>query len=661
MMKRKIVKAKFVIIIGIAFIAVGLDLATSRKYAVEENTYRFESDFDAVSAATATVAIVPSDYAELSDPVSRTVNPTYAQIEGMVRKAIELQGGFEWVISPGDMVMLKVNLVGGDSPSGEGENTDVRVVKALIKIIDEHTGGNVEIVVAEGTARSNDGVDETNSVWDNSGYQDLITDTYLTGINFRLFNLNQTYDQLIEITLGNKGTGPHGGKYHIHREEIEADVYISVPVLKIHDTGLTNALKNQIGTAPGSFYGYNKMKGTQYHDGLIHDIDHRRWTTEEIVDLNAVREMDFVVVDAIMCLESYKTFGGDNQVRFNTIIASADLVAADHVSAKILNLNPDDIAHVTLAEKIGIGTNNSEDIEVVGSSISEVMKKVKQNSSPNGKFGQSNRTWLLSESFNSIDIDENLISDEETIQPKAGENGWSQPVFFFDDRLDLLSYYHGAEDVISYAFSYFYSPQEQDAELWLGAQEDIIVYINGTKVHSFSGVKSFGDNDLVTDKVDINIKKGLNTLVVKSLNQFGDYSFCLNICEVESNSNWEGNRVAGLKFLTDAKDSSIVVVEPEQIGVEKISLTGAEIWPNPAMEEANISLSLNAPSDAKIFISDLSGRQVKEIADHALSAGTHEFNWDLNDLRGKKVPNGVYICTFRINSKTTSVKLIVNH
>ena len=119
-------------------------------------TFKYESEFDVVSGATTKVAIVPSDYEGLTTQVSRTMDPGYEQIEAMVRKAIELQGGLDWIIEKGDKVMLKVNLVGADSPSGQGENTDVRVVKAVIKIVHEATEGDVEIVIAEGSARSND-------------------------------------------------------------------------------------------------------------------------------------------------------------------------------------------------------------------------------------------------------------------------------------------------------------------------------------------------------------------------------------------------------------------------------------------------------------------------------------------------------------------------
>src|SRR4030042_1728970 len=295
----------WIILGGIAVSAVCLDLATSDQYASESGTYRYESEFDAISGATTKVAVVSSDYDGLATQVSRTVDPGYEQVEAMVRKALELQGGLDWIIEKGDKVMLKVNLVGGDSPSGEGENTDVRVVKAVVKIVHEATEGDVEIVIAEGSARTNDDPAAAGSVWENSGYTDLLTDPYLTGINFRFLNLNKAYSDLVAVTLGSKANAaPHNGSYYVHREELEADVFICIPVLKIHDTGITNALKNQIGTAPGVYYGYNKMKGTQYYSGLKHDVNQRRWTEEEIVDLSSIAGIDLVVVDAIMTLES---------------------------------------------------------------------------------------------------------------------------------------------------------------------------------------------------------------------------------------------------------------------------------------------------------------------------------------------------------------------
>jgi len=193
------------LIIIAAATAVCWDIAVSNSD-VEPGTFRYESEFDAVSGETVQVGIVTSDFEELSDPIDRTVNPTYEQIEEMVGKAIELQGGFEWVIEKGDKVYIKVNLVGKNSPSGEGENTDVRVVKALVRHIHAYTEGDVEIQIAEGTARKNDDPTNPTSVWGNSGYMDLLTDTMMTGINFSLLNINQSLEDLVEVDLGRDAT-----------------------------------------------------------------------------------------------------------------------------------------------------------------------------------------------------------------------------------------------------------------------------------------------------------------------------------------------------------------------------------------------------------------------------------------------------------------------
>jgi len=560
-MKRKKIRRRSIkyFIILAAVTAICWDIAVSTLN-VEPGTFRDESEFDALAGATTTVSIVTSDYSELPNPIERTINPSYGQIEEMVAKAIELQGGFEWVIDKGDVVMIKVNLVGGSSRSGDGENTDVRVVKALIRQIHQYAEGDVTIQVAEGTARTNDDPTDPNSVWGNCGYIDLLTDTMMTGINFSLLNLNQSIDDMVEVDLGNEGmSAKQGTKYTVHRAELEADVYIAVPVLKIHNTGITNALKLQVGSAPGCYYGYNKERKGSRTDGLYHNVEQRVWTTEMIVDLCNIADIDFVVVDAIMCLEISKNASQDHQVRFNTILAGTDAVAVDHVSAKLMGLNPDDVAHVTLAEKAGLGTNDPAHITLAGVPLDQAMKKVKKSQHQDGKFGQSNRTWILSQAYEGTEISEVNFKDEASIEPLPGEGGWSQPVYFFDDRIDLLSYYAGQTGIVSYAFTYFHAEKAQEAELWLGSHEGIQVYLNGDEIYLSNSINVYGDSDRGNSKGIVNVLEGRNTLLVKTVNNFGDYSFALNICEVESDPYYFGNRVAGLKFYIDASGSQTII------------------------------------------------------------------------------------------------------
>jgi len=657
MKSKKLKKNIAIYTVGIvALLLVCWDLATTEQAAVDKSTFKLESEFDAITAPTTPVkvAVVPSDYSGLTDPVSRTTNPTYEQIEAMVRKAVELQGGFDGVIDKGDTVMIKVNLVGGNSPSGQGENTDVRVVKALIKTIYDFQN-DIKIIVAEGTARTNDDYNVSGSVWHNSGYVPLLTDAYLSEINLSFLNLNQTINDLIEIDLQDDGTAyTHDFKYKVHKNELEADVYISVPVLKIHGPGITNALKNQIGTAPGCYYGYNKNSGgTSYYKGLIHEwYAPVKWTTEEIVDLSNISGIDFVVVDAIMCLESGKTYTGNNQVRFNTIVAGIDPVAVDHVCAKIFCLNPDDIAHITLAAKVGLGYNNPDYIQVVGATIDQVKKKVKKTSSATGKFGQSNRTWLLSSAFNGTDITVKHIPNEESYIPTANIDGWSEPVYFFDDRIDLYSYYQAGTNIITYAFTKFYAPVDQVAELYAGTHEAIYIYLNETLIYSFTSTANLGNSEIGDKVKTINIKEGQNTLLVKTLNTFGDYTFSLNICEVAPDPQYEGNRVNGLKFYTGTLTTQVPIHSVPDIYSK--NLIQLENYPNPVTDFTTFKFSLPKSAITKINIYDLNGKLIKNLTTNYFIAGTHEIGWHTENLKA-----GYYICTLDAGKYSKSIKILL--
>ena len=554
------------------------DMTTANKMSVVQGVFCPESEINAISSATTKVAVITSDDQELPNPTSTTdAEISYEQIKEMLKRALALQGGTHWLILPGDKVLIKPNIVDPEPP-GSGEVTDVRVVKALIDLIDEQTNGNVEILIGEGSPREMDYelVYSSRSepfweeLWDVAGYQDLLADPDLNGINFRLVNLNGSppenpWQDLVLVDVPNGGVAaPQGGQYWVHREILDADVYITVPVLKTHKVGVTAALKNQIGIAPSTKYGFSKTGGVpqeNYAYRLIHRADlPRDWVDEEIVDLSTIAEIDLCVVDALVTLEEGKVAIRDNegnitnQVRFNTIIAGVDPVAVDNVCARLIGLNPDDINHITLAEKIGLGTNNPDNIEITGANLADIQKSLKKDPYFTSDYGQSNRTWLISQLFETTSIDDpinfSFIADEQNLEPVAQQNNWSEAMYFFDDRIALDSYFGGPSSGASYCFSYFSAPQSQEAELWIGSDEALKVYINHQLVYTYTGTRSYREERLVSEVVPIQIEKGENTLLVKSIQNFGEYDFALNICEPDNDPDTDGNRVDGLKFYT---------------------------------------------------------------------------------------------------------------
>lgn len=647
-LKRRFFRGKWWWLAGLAAIAVSFDLALSDTGAVE-GTFCPEARFQPQTYPQTTVSIVTSDYDQLASPIARTTNPTYEQVEAMVRKAIELQGGFSGVIEENDKVMLKVNLVGANSASGNGENTDVRVVKALVKLINEFTAGKVEIWIAEGSARNNDDVTSTSSVWQNSGYRALLTDTYLSGINFKLLNINQTISDLVEVDLGSQSVDAYqGSKYFIHKAVVDADVYIAVPVLKVHNTGMTGALKLQIGIAPGCYYGYNKMAGST---PLYHDVGHRRWTDEAIVDLSSIAKIDYVVVDALMCLDLQKTDKTSNRVRFNTILAGKDPVAVDNVCTRLFCLNPDDIAHITLAEKVGLGTNDPEKITVVGVPIDSVKKQIRKNQDDEGKFGQSNRTWILSKAFSGTDMTTEYLTGEAQLKPEPGKGDWSEPMFFFDDRIDLLSYYKEATGIVTYAYTRFNAPKAQKAELWMASHEAIRVYLNGAIVYDKTTTTTLADATRGSSVATIDLLAGENHLMVKSLNRFGDYTFSLNICEVESDPYYAGNRVEGLVFNQGNGTGKGFT--------SQLSPTFEfKAFPNPTASVVRFSFQSDQIAPADIAIFDMSGKKVRSLRAETHN-GTNEVTWDLSSNSGTRVKQGPYLCTLTLGGVSVSTKLTV--
>jgi uncharacterized protein (DUF362 family) len=87
---------------------------------------------------------------------------------------------------------------------------------------------------------------------------------------------------------------------------------------------------------------------------------------QRIADLNTLFRPKLTVVDAIRILTNHGPSGGnlDDVKKLDTIIVSSDIVAADSYATTLFGLQPDDIAYIRAATKMGLGNSDLKSFKI---------------------------------------------------------------------------------------------------------------------------------------------------------------------------------------------------------------------------------------------------------------------------------------------------------
>ncbi len=147
------------------------------------------------------------------------------------------------------------------------------------------------------------------------------------------------------------------------------------------------------------------------------------------------------------------------------------------------------------------------------------------------------------------------IGGEKNANPKDGEAGW----YYFKSDSDLIrlnDIFDPNELVVGYGFCLIESPQDQQAMLSFGCNDGGRVWLNGEMVHEIhlADGRWLEKDD---DYVPIQLKKGMNRLLVKIDEGSGDYGFVVRLLEYKQT-------VSELrKDLETHKHLSVVTLEDE--------------------------------------------------------------------------------------------------
>ena len=279
-------------------------------------------------AQTAQATVAPTQ-AALSRPavvVARNAEP-----EALVRAAMAALGGMELFVPKGAQVLVKPNICVAYHTYEYAATTNPWVVGTIVKMCFEAGAAGVEVCDYPfgGTAQEayvKSGIKE--QVEANGGKM-----VYMTGLKYS------------SVPIPN---GLELKKTEVFSDALKADVIIDVPVAKHHGSArLTLGMKNLMGVV---------RDRSAFHLNL----------GQRIADLSTLIKPRLTIVDAVRILMANGPTGGDlNDVKkLDTIIASADIVAADSYAASLFGLQPDEIAYIKAAAAMGLGRSDLSNLRI---------------------------------------------------------------------------------------------------------------------------------------------------------------------------------------------------------------------------------------------------------------------------------------------------------
>ncbi len=260
--------------------------------------------------------------------------PDMAVIQGespaaLTREALAALGGIGRFIARGDKVMIKPN-IGWDRTPELAATTNPEVVKTLVELCFE--AGAKEVTVMDNTTN------QAQRCYARSGIADAAK---AAGAKVPFVN---TF-RLKKMPL----KGEWLKDWEVFTDFVEVDKLINVPIAKHHSLSrLTMGMKNWLGAIGGA--------RNQLHQKL----------DEAMVDLAAFFQPQLTVLDAYRILTRNGPQGGrTSDVKLQkTVVVTTDPVAADTLGASFLELGPQELAYLGLANKRGLGEINLERLTI---------------------------------------------------------------------------------------------------------------------------------------------------------------------------------------------------------------------------------------------------------------------------------------------------------
>jgi len=237
-----------------------------------------------------------------------------ADVQEAVNRGLNLLGGAEAFVKPGETILLKPNLLIGRTPD-RVVTTHPSVFRAVATVL-QAAGAHL-------TYGDSPGFGKPQTAAQKAGLLDVARDLGIA---------------LADFTHGARGA-------------MSADGIVSLPKMKSHGlTRMTGAIKNQFGCVPGPLK-------AEFHARL----PMAELFSQMLVDLNRLLKPRLFVMDGIVAMEGN---GPQNGVPrpMNVLLFSSDPVALDSTVCRMIALNPKLVLPIQYGNEFGLGSDKNVDL-----------------------------------------------------------------------------------------------------------------------------------------------------------------------------------------------------------------------------------------------------------------------------------------------------------
>jgi uncharacterized protein (DUF362 family)/Pyruvate/2-oxoacid:ferredoxin oxidoreductase delta subunit len=257
------------------------------------------------------------------------------------KKAIELIGGITSFIRPKSRVLVKPNLLLAVPPP-LGVDTHPEVVRAVVKILKKI---KCEIYLGDSPSTWSNYIQNVEEVYTISGMRQIADEE-----NIRLVKFDKRrWRKKFPLT---------GWLDH-------CDYLVSIPKFKTHGfMTLTGSIKNLFGLVCGTFK-------TELHKQYYQKEDFAKM----LVDIFEEVKPALTVIDGVISMEGEGPAPSGTLRNTGLLLAGYDCVALDSILSLIMGLNPLDILTTKDATERGLGISDSNNIEVVGEKIEDIIQE----------------------------------------------------------------------------------------------------------------------------------------------------------------------------------------------------------------------------------------------------------------------------------------------